>query len=268
MTNGSDDPDKPDALEPGQPTPDPDATQIRPSTPEQPPTGGQGDSWQPPAWQPPEWQAPSGQSGEQGDAGQGESSGPDLTKRPEPGPDLGKPDLGKPDPSAPEPWAAPLSDTPPPPPPSDPYAQPAPDYNQGYSQGYDQSHQQGYAQQPYGQPGYGQQSYGQPYGYGVSPTPPADSSATTAMVLGIIALAGGCLCGLPVFLGPVALVMGLKAKRRVAASNGQLGGDGQATAGLILGIISTILAVLLIAYIIFVVIMVIVSDGSSDPTYY
>jgi hypothetical protein len=38
---------------------------------------------------------------------------------------------------------------------------------------------------------------------------PKEPRATTAMVLGIIAIAGGMLCYLPALCGPAALVIGL-----------------------------------------------------------
>jgi hypothetical protein len=58
------------------------------------------------------------------------------------------------------------------------------------------------------------------------------------MVLGIL---GIVLCGL---LAPIALFMGLSAKRRIRESGGYLGGDGQATAGVVLGAIGTAFIVL------------------------
>lgn len=64
--------------------------------------------------------------------------------------------------------------------------------------------------------------------------PPSHPQATTAMVLGILGLA--CFS----FLGPFAIWLGLKSMREIDASGGQLGGRGQAQAGLILGILGTL----------------------------
>lgn len=118
-------------------------------------------------------------------------------------------------------------------------------------------------QQPYGQP------YPQPYGtgpYGGLP-PQKDSSATTAMVLGIVSVAGTFFCGITAVLGPFALVMGLNAKRRIDASGGALTGRGEAQAGFVLGIIGTVLLVLGILAIVVVIVVAVASDHSSSTTY-
>src|SRR6478609_5822680 len=74
-------------------------------------------------------------------------------------------------------------------------------------------------QQPY-QPQYGQQHYPpqqqQAYGYNFSPTPPAHSSATTAMALGLIGLVGILFCGgITLILSPFAWAIGGKAVREI-----------------------------------------------------
>jgi Domain of unknown function (DUF4190) len=68
---------------------------------------------------------------------------------------------------------------------------------------------------------------------------PKEPRATTAMVLGIVAIAGGMLCLLPVVCGPVALVMGLKSLNAIKAQP-HLGGHGEAMTGFVLGIIATL----------------------------
>jgi hypothetical protein len=93
---------------------------------------------------------------------------------------------------------------------------------------------------PYGQPQYGQPQYGQP-GYGYQPPPPTSSRATTALVLG---LCGFFVC--PLVLSIPAWIVGRGAMREIDASNGQLGGRGQAQAGYILGIVGTVLSILAI----------------------
>lgn len=124
--------------------------------------------------------------------------------------------------------------------PTNPYADPQ------AGQGYQQPYQQGY-QQPYGQPGYGQ-GYPQPgYGQGYAqpfPSAPNHPSANTALVLGIVALGGGFVCGLPILAGPFAWFMGAKVKREIDAEPGRYGGRSEANAGMILGIVATVLLVL------------------------
>ncbi|MGV9414252.1 DUF4190 domain-containing protein [Nocardia sp. NPDC003693] len=75
-----------------------------------------------------------------------------------------------------------------------------------------------------------------PYGYPAYPhygPPPDHPQATTVMVLGILSLV---LCQL---LGPVAWIMGAKARREIDYSGGQIGGRGNVQVGYICGIIST-----------------------------
>lgn len=55
------------------------------------------------------------------------------------------------------------------------------------------------------------------------------------MISGIVSL---FCCG--VILGPVAIVLSTQAKAEIAATGGVQGGDGQAKAGLILGIIGIV----------------------------
>ena len=121
----------------------------------------------------------------------------------------------------------------------------------------------GYGQTPPAsgaQPGYGQAPYGAPAAYSAQVGTP-DSGATTAMVLGIIGLAGGFFCGLPIVLSPFALFMGLSAKKRIDAAAGALTGRGNAQAGFILGIIGTVFLGLVV---IGLLILIPVSISSSD----
>lgn len=60
-------------------------------------------------------------------------------------------------------------------------------------------------------------------------------SAQKAMIAGIV----GVLCC--VILGIFAIIWGNAAKKEIAASGGTLGGDGKATAGVVLGWISIVL---------------------------
>lgn len=92
-----------------------------------------------------------------------------------------------------------------------------------------------------------------PYGYqgypGYPLRPPDHPQATTVMVLGIISLVGGFLCLVPLLLGPVAWVMGHRARREVELSGGMLGGRGNLLAGMICGIVAT--AILCLAVLVY-----------------
>ena len=78
------------------------------------------------------------------------------------------------------------------------------------------------------------------------------------MVLGIVSLFGLpliCCCGfgelvaLP--LGIIAMVMGFTARSRIAASQGALGGDGKALAGIVMGATAGgIAAILFVLYLV------------------
>ncbi len=76
------------------------------------------------------------------------------------------------------------------------------------------------------------------YGSGGGPAVTA-GKATGALVCGIVGL---LLCG--VILGPVAIYLGMTAKREIQESGGRLKGSGMATAGIVLGIIALITFVL------------------------
>ena len=77
------------------------------------------------------------------------------------------------------------------------------------------------------------------------PIQPKEPQATTAMVLGIIGVAGGMMCYLPIFVSPVALFMGRKSLNAINAQP-HLGGRGEAMAGFVLGIIGTCLIVFML----------------------
>jgi Domain of unknown function (DUF4190) len=89
----------------------------------------------------------------------------------------------------------------------------------------------------------GQPQYGQQPPYGQQPFPgsigarPNHKDAVPSLVLGILSLV---LCGF--FTGIPAIVLGRRARREIAASNGTLDGEGMATAGFVLGLISTVVA--------------------------
>jgi hypothetical protein len=95
---------------------------------------------------------------------------------------------------------------------------------------------------------------------------PDHPSATTAMVLGIISLAGVVFCGgLTLILSPVAWVVGAKAVREIDATPGRYSGRDRAQSGKIMGIIGTVLLILgVIAIILFVAVFA-VSGSNSGP---
>ena len=116
--------------------------------------------------------------------------------------------------------------------PQDPFATPSGDPSQqpsGYGQqppapGYGQQPPAGYGQPAYGQPGYGQQPYAQQQG-------------TNGMA--IASLVTSFLCS------PLGIVLGFVAKGQIKKT-GQ-SGNGLATAGIIIGVVSILFGILLVA---------------------
>jgi uncharacterized Tic20 family protein len=80
--------------------------------------------------------------------------------------------------------------------------------------------------------------------------PPNNQNALISMILGIV---GFVTCGIT---GPFAIWLARKGKREIAASGGTQGGDGMATAGLILGIIDLFFLVGVFLYVLFVIVLV------------
>lgn len=126
-----------------------------------------------------------------------------------------------------------------------------------------------YGQDPYAQQGYPPPPQHQPYGY-AQPGYPAPGqapamhpSANTALVLGIVALAGGMICGLPLLAGPFAWYTGRKVKREIAEAPQQYSGASEAGAGMVLGIVSTVLLGLaLLAVVLFAGLLVVGASTS------
>lgn len=113
------------------------------------------------------------------------------------------------------------SDDPFAPPPSPP---PPPVPNAGYPP----------APAPYGAapPGYA----GGPYA-GAYPGPPKTSQKAIGSL--VSAVVGLCICG--IVLGPVAIALGVMARRDIAASGGAQTGSGLATGGIVLGVLVLLL---------------------------
>lgn len=139
-------------------------------------------------------------------------------------------------------------------PPDQPQPQPQP--QQPYGQ------QPSYGYPPQGPGGYPQQGF-PPQGYG-PPSLPKHPQAQTAMVLGIISLAGSFTCLIPILLSPFAWYFGAKVKSEIAAEPQRWGGQSEAQAGFIMGIIGTVLLALgVVLLIIFALFIALVAEGTS-----
>ena len=91
---------------------------------------------------------------------------------------------------------------------------------------------------------------------------PDHPKSTSALVVGIVSVAGMFVCGLPILAAPVAWVLGAQARREIRNAPQQWGGESKATAGMVLGIIGTVLLVLAVLALI-VIIALIVSDPNA-----
>ena len=156
-----------------------------------------------------------------------------------------------------------------PPAPQNPYGAPStpPPASNPYGSGEDQPQQPPYGQHPYGQGPYGQGSstssgYGQPGRRTArarpgavrvrravrlrrAPPPANHPSATTALVLSLIGLAGIVFCGgITLVLSPFAWRIGASAVREIDASQGASAGGTRPTPARIMGIIGTVLLAL------------------------
>lgn len=88
-------------------------------------------------------------------------------------------------------------------------------------------------------------AYGAPGGY-TAYGPTTHSKAVPALVIGIISIVLACCCSpLGVVGGIVAAVLGNQAKGEIAASGGRLGGESQAQAGFVIGIVAIALGTVL-----------------------
>ena len=104
-------------------------------------------------------------------------------------------------------------------------------------------------------------------GYPPYPQPPKHPNATTSMVLGIVSVAGGVLCWLPLLIAPVAWIMGSKTVKQIDASQGTQAGRSEAMAGKVLGIIGTVLLILAIAGIVLLIVLTLSIDDFWDDDY-
>lgn len=93
-----------------------------------------------------------------------------------------------------------------------------------------------------------------------APALPNNQNALIALILGIAVF---FTCGIS---APFAIWLARRAKREIAASNGTQGGDGMATAGMVLGIVGLVFLVLFVIYIVFVVMLGIFAGVLSTTT--
>ena len=82
-------------------------------------------------------------------------------------------------------------------------------------------------------------AYGQPGGYADYGPPMQTKQSGKAIASLVCGIVGFCICG--VILGPIAIFLGLQARKEIPASRGALTGDGMALAGIILGAVSLVL---------------------------
>lgn len=153
--------------------------------------------------------------------------------------------------------------------PPQPDPQPDPQSSQGQNpqgQPYGQpSYGQQYGQPQYGQPQYGQQSGFQPTAYGAAALP-KHPQAMTALVLGIVSLAGAMACILPIFCAPFAWYYGRKAVKEIDAEPQRYSGRSEAMGGMVTGIIGTVGLVLLIVLVFIIIGIVAVGVSESGFT--
>ena len=95
---------------------------------------------------------------------------------------------------------------------------------------------------------------------------PDHPKATSALVVGIISVAGAFTCVLPILAAPVAWVLGAQARREIRNAPQQWGGDGRATAGMVLGIVGTVLLVLVVLALAVVVALLVHDPNGVDNT--
>jgi hypothetical protein len=92
--------------------------------------------------------------------------------------------------------------------------------------------------------------------------------AIAALVVGILAAVGLFCYGVPaIILGPIAVFLGLNARRRIKASEGALGGYGLAMAGWITGLVAACLGLLIVIVLIgFFVVVALTGHSFPSPT--
>ncbi len=87
---------------------------------------------------------------------------------------------------------------------------------------------------------------------GPASTPPTNTKATSALVVGISTLVLSWCCGLGL-AGLVAVVLGVKARSEIRASAGTQGGEGVALAGIVTGAVAVVVGLLVLVAVILLV---------------
>ncbi len=141
-----------------------------------------------------------------------------------------------------------------------------------------------YGQGPYGQPSYAAPAPGPGYGYpppggqsGMPPAPgyppyafapprPDHPQSNLALILGIVGLVTGFLCGLGFVISPFAWGLGRNAVKEIQASQGRLGGEGPAKAGMITGIVGTVFLAIGVLLLIGFAVLVVAGASSSGSS--
>jgi hypothetical protein len=91
--------------------------------------------------------------------------------------------------------------------------------------------------------------------------------AIAALVVGIISAVGVFCYGVPaIILGPVAVYLGLRSRRKIKASAGAIGGGGLAMAGWITGLVAAVIGALFLIVFIGAIVLVGVNGGFASPT--
>lgn len=117
---------------------------------------------------------------------------------------------------------------------------------------------------PYAAPGYPPPGYPPPAypTYGYQPSPPQNGLAVAAMIVSIVGALGLCGYGLGGYIGIVGAILGHMSRKQIRERGES--GEGFATAGIIVGWISTAIAVLAtIAMVVFFVWL-----ANQDPSSY
>ncbi|GAB88434.1 DUF4190 domain-containing protein [Gordonia rhizosphera] len=104
---------------------------------------------------------------------------------------------------------------------------------------------------PYGQPPYGPAPYvtPMPMGYAVSASRATDGRAVASLICGVLSLVLAFMClGLAIPVPIVAVMLGVLARRDIAASGGHTAGSGMALAGIVTGAIGTTVSLLFLIF--------------------
>ncbi len=104
---------------------------------------------------------------------------------------------------------------------------------------------------PYGQPPYGPPPYGtpMPMGYTVWARRDTDGRAVASLICGVLSLVLGFMCvGLAIPVPIVAVVLGVLARRDIAASGGRTAGSGMAVVGIVTGAIGIVVALFFLVF--------------------